>query len=106
MIIITSMKMLGEVLSKSEGSFIYVSASWCIDCKVTNFNLEHTIKDVKSNFYVLDYDEYKLFCEEYKIIHLPTLLYCKEGEIINKYGDGNSLNHELITKFINKYQGE
>lgn len=103
---ITSLQNLYKHMQKVETVFIYVRAFWCNDCLFTELNFDLQNLNLKEPIYQIEYNDFIIFCDEYKITKLPTIACFKNLECVNKLGDGNALNPELIIKFIKHYQGE
>lgn len=100
---INTILQLENIIKQKDKQAIYVSAKWCVDCKVTEFNLDFILSENKINdLYKLDYDKFKIFADEYNIKHLPSVVIVKDYEVISILGTGKSLSPNLIVEFLNK----
>lgn len=86
-----------------EGSLPLVvdfSAAWCSPCRIMTDRLDglEKIYDGRVNFVYCDVEENPDIAEQYKIRNVPTLLFFKNGELINKLS--GSVGTELIEENI------
>lgn len=66
---------------KSEKVLIDFSAEWCGPCKM----LAPVLESIDSiDIYKVDTDEFPDLAREYGIMSIPTLIYFKDGEIVNR----------------------
>ena len=66
---------------KSEKVLIDFSAEWCGPCKM----LAPVLESIDSiDIYKVDTDEFPDLAREYGIMSIPTLIYFKNGEIVNR----------------------
>ena len=66
---------------KSEKVLIDFSAEWCGPCKM----LAPVLESIDSiDIYKVDTDEFPDLAREYGVMSIPTLIYFKDGEIVNR----------------------
>lgn len=66
---------------KGEKVLIDFSAEWCGPCKM----LAPVLESIDSiDIYKVDTDEFPDLAREYGVMSIPTLIYFKDGEIVNR----------------------
>jgi len=65
---------------------ILMSALWCLPCKSTHLILEEILKEYKDkvDIFSCDVDENHQLAEKYGIRNIPTILYFKNGRVVDK----------------------
>lgn len=82
-------------------------ATWCIPCRIMETNLrklEERIINNKIRFYKIDIDEQKRLANEWKTIHLPTIILLKDGIEINRFEGckAGSQTGKIINEWLSK----
>lgn len=76
-----------KVLKESTLVILKFTADWCSPCKMINEHLQKLINEYngKVKFYEIDVedDENSEIVSKYEITNLPTLLFFKNGKVIN-----------------------
>lgn len=69
-------------------------APWCVPCKVTKPILDDLAKEYKGRvrFWAINADQHKALVQDLKILGIPTLMVCQDGEIIKRYTGAQSPN--------------
>lgn len=77
-------------------------ASWCGPCKMMALELEEFAKEYQNvNVAKIDVDVADRVAREYKIMSVPTLIFFKNGEMIDK--NIGYITKEDIVEIISKY---
>ena len=80
---------------------IYFTASWCGPCKeIKPFILEKISTNENVSFSIIDVDNdnYEDLCEDYSVNAMPTFLFFKNKQVVEKIVGGNK---EKIEQLIN-----
>ncbi len=60
-------------------------ATWCGPCKMLSPVVEQAAEEINdAAFYKVDIDEEMELAQRYQIMSVPTLLFLKNGEVVNK----------------------
>ncbi len=75
-----------ERIKKSTKSILYIKASWCGPCKQLSPIVEELSIDLSPNVMIgkMDADENMDFVKSLGVRNIPTLLFFKDGEIIER----------------------
>lgn len=76
---------LNDIVTNSKKIVVlYLSAQWCMPCKAFGPILETLASEIteKATFYKIDIDDNPHVAEEYNIRSVPTLVYMKDGLIV------------------------
>jgi thioredoxin 1 len=99
---ITNETDLFSLFRKNNNTLLMVSASWCNPCKLIKpefYKFSQIYKNI--SFVYIDITKYnnesKKFIDD-NVKALPTFLYCKNNNIVNKMEGGNK---QLLEQFIN-----
>lgn len=101
---IVSDEQLDKVISENEKVLVFVSTTWCGDCKVIKPFISQ-IKDQVSKTRVwadADRDENIDFCKKYNVKGIPTFLLFENGELVTHFGDGQRLTPKEIIDWYNE----
>jgi len=83
--LIKQIKCLGEIIQEGD-SVVAVGANWCSNCKMFKPIYEEISNEVEQlSFHEIDATMKSKFVAEYKIGTLPTFLYFKDGEFVDKF---------------------
>lgn len=76
---------LSDILNKKEKVFVDVWATWCMPCKVMSPIFEDiSDKYEEIQFVRIESDEKNEVGEKLNILSIPSFLYYKNGELVNK----------------------
>lgn len=76
---------LNEILKSNEYNCLKCSALWCGPCKTMGKTIDEVKGDYPNiNFVEIDIDESPEIASEYKVRSIPTILYIKNGEVVDK----------------------
>lgn len=78
-------------------------AIWCPPCAVIDKNLESYDKEKKAelSIYKVDIDQQRALLKKYSVKSIPTLLYIKDGKVLDKIRGVKTL--EDLVKYEKKY---
>lgn len=84
----------------NNNAVIYLGAEWCPGCKVLKPTIEKLEKEINDKIIgITDVDTNAEITVEYEIRQIPTVLFFKDGKLIDKMS-GNSTNEKLILSKI------
>ena len=83
---ITQKNFLTAVLKHDKPVVVDVWADWCGPCKMLAPNFAAAEKELegKARFVKLDADKSKKISKKYKVMSLPSLLYFKDGQLVDR----------------------
>jgi len=96
---------LAEILKMNEFVLVNFSAPWCGPCKSMAPTLEQVATENISTMLVvkLDIDEDFELASEYQVRAVPTLLFFRAGQVVNRAIGGQSKGQ--LIKLITEYKG-
>ena len=78
-------------------------ANWCGPCKILSPILDEVSKELKDiKFIKVDVDKHEDIAREYGIMSIPTLIFFKNGEVVNK--NIGLINEEKIQEIIDEIE--
>ncbi len=93
-----------EVVMKNDKLVILdFFATWCMPCKMLSPVFEKVSEkyDGKVTFCKIDIDNNSNLTEKYEIVSVPTLVFVKNGQMINQ--EIGSRNENELEEVVNKY---
>ena len=98
----TNQKELEKIISNSSKLLVVeFFATWCRYCKILNSELEKITEFENFEILKVDVDKEPLLALYYQVEVYPTVVFIKEGKIVNKiFG---SLEKKEVLEEINKY---
>lgn len=92
---------LNEVLETNELVIIDFWAEWCKPCKIMGYILDEISEEYNVTIGKIDVDENNDAVTEYDIRNIPTLLFIKDGRVVDKIV--GSATKEIIIDKIEQY---
>lgn len=92
---------LDEVLETNELVIIDFWAEWCKPCKIMGYILDEISEEYNVTIGKIDVDENNDAVTEYDIRNIPTLLFIKDGRVVDKIV--GSATKEIIIDKIEQY---
>lgn len=86
-VVLTDENFSATMLEQEGVTIAYFWAVWCGPCRMTGPIVEELATEQKGNivFGKLDVDDYPEIANEYKIRSIPTFLFFKDGELLEKH---------------------
>jgi thioredoxin 1 len=77
---------LDSFLSTAQLAMLYIKASWCGPCKILSPVVEEIANEVNNNLVVgkIDADDDMEFVKSLNVRNVPTILFYKEGELVER----------------------
>lgn len=84
---VTKKNFSSAVLKHDKPVVVDVWANWCGPCHMLapNFAAAETAMDDKARFVKLDAEKNQSLAKKYKVRNLPTLLFFKNGELVDRH---------------------
>lgn len=92
---------LYKLLNSKQKVFIYVSSKLCNDCTITSYIIQKLDSSITKDIYEIEYCEFELFCSEFQILKIPSILKFNKFELQSKIGTGQVLTKQEILNYIN-----
>jgi len=75
-----------EKIQSTEKALVYIKASWCGPCKQLSPTIDEVSSELGPNIYIgkMDADENMDFIKSLNVRNIPTLLYYKNGEVLER----------------------
>jgi thioredoxin 1 len=89
---------LKNEIAKTGYTIVKFYADWCAPCKMMAPILEKVAKRDGVTLISINADKFPDLTQEYDVQSLPTLIFCKDGEIINK--QVGTMNEQMIIKHL------
>jgi thioredoxin 1 len=76
----------GEKIKMTEKSILYIKAAWCGPCKQLSPTMDEVSSELGNNVTVckMDADENLDFVKSLNVRNIPTLLFYKNGELVER----------------------
>lgn len=104
MVTINDLESLKERIESTDKSIVLVkvSAAWCGPCRVLADILSKLEKDELSDVEIVDVDadEAEEICQEYGVRNIPTMIFIKDGNVVDKTF-GLVVKDDLVSKIDN-----
>lgn len=105
---VSAKNFVGAVISHSSTKPVVVDvwADWCGPCKMLAPNFQAAAKELegKARFVKLDADKNQKLVRKYKVMSLPTILFFKDGEIVDR--KSGVMTKNAIIKRVKPYLSE
>ena len=82
-------------------SILDFGANWCISCKIMSPILEEVEKETGVEIRKIDVDDNEEMVIAYGIRNIPTLIFIKDNEIVDKVT--GTISKEILINKINEY---
>lgn len=81
-----------EVLQSEKLVLVYFWAPWCAPCKIVAPILQELSKEYNDKLKIckINLDENKAVAAKYQILSIPTLLFFKDGKVLNQLAGARS----------------
>lgn len=91
-----------EVLKAKMPVVVDFGAEWCPPCRLLSPMIEKLAKDYKGKVKIgkLNVDENQAIAEKYQVMSIPTLIFFKEGKVVDKLLGAQP--EEVIKKKLNE----
>ena len=74
------------IFSDNSLKLLVFKSSWCGPCKILNPIIDEIIiNNLELDVYKIDVDNNPIICEKYGIRNIPTTLFLKDKEIVDKF---------------------
>lgn len=106
---VSAKNFVGAVVSHSSSTkpvVVDVWADWCGPCKMLAPNFQAAAKELegKARFVKLDADKNQKLVRKYKVMSLPTILFFKDGEVVDR--KSGVMTKNAIIKRVKPYLSE
>lgn len=98
---LTGMEKFDEVTAKGN-VIVGFSAPWCGYCRRLRPMLEKVSDEVSVPIYGVNCDEDKELAARFEVDTIPTLIFFRDGEIVDRVIGGGDVGYPELVEFISK----
>lgn len=89
-----------QVYIKENRVLVDFYATWCGPCQMLTPHIEELDKEENILIIKVDVDEFGEIAQQLRVMAVPTLLYFKDGKLVNRASGYMPLNH--LKEFVSK----